>query len=174
MDYSPPGSSSMGFSRQEYWSGFPCLPPGDLPDPGIEPRSLMSPVLAGRFFTTSIMKPTGAVFRRKYTHKNMQLQGFLNNLFLGTPSPSWDHGRAKVQGWHDSRRVWEQEHSHLLLFLVPYSLIHLSSLLSVNCGTLENFHRTKKELSRILWLQMTFTKLRLLHEFLNYICNIIL
>ena len=28
-----------GFSRQEYWSGFPCLPPGDLPNPGIKPRS---------------------------------------------------------------------------------------------------------------------------------------
>ena len=30
---------SMGFSRQEYWSGLPCLPPGDLPDPGIKPAS---------------------------------------------------------------------------------------------------------------------------------------
>jgi len=29
----------MGFSRQEYWSGLPCPPPGDLPNPGIEPRS---------------------------------------------------------------------------------------------------------------------------------------
>ena len=42
---------SMGFSRQEYWSGLPFPPPGDLPDPGIEPVSLKSPVLAGRFFT---------------------------------------------------------------------------------------------------------------------------
>ena len=32
-------SLSMGFSRQEYWSGLPCPPPGDLPNPGIEPRS---------------------------------------------------------------------------------------------------------------------------------------
>ena len=39
----------MGFSRQEYWSGLPCPPPGDLPDPGIEPVSLMSPALAGGF-----------------------------------------------------------------------------------------------------------------------------
>ena len=31
---------SMGFSRQEYWSGLPCLPPGDLPHPGTEPASL--------------------------------------------------------------------------------------------------------------------------------------
>ena len=33
----------MGFSRQEYWSGLPCPPPGDLPDPGIEPSSLYCP-----------------------------------------------------------------------------------------------------------------------------------
>ena len=44
---------SMGFSRQEYWSGLPCPPPGDVPDPGIEPISLMSPTLAGGFLTTS-------------------------------------------------------------------------------------------------------------------------
>jgi len=44
---------SMGFSMQEYWSGLPCPPPGDLPDPGIEPVSLMSPALAGGFFTSS-------------------------------------------------------------------------------------------------------------------------
>ena len=44
---------SMGFSRQEYWSGLLCLPPGDLPNPGTEPTCLKSPALAGRFFTTS-------------------------------------------------------------------------------------------------------------------------
>ena len=43
----------MGFSRQEYGSGLPCPPPGDLPDPGIEPRSPTSLALAGGFFTTS-------------------------------------------------------------------------------------------------------------------------
>ena len=42
---------SMGFSRQEYWSGLPGPPRGDLPDPGIEPASLTSLALAGRFFT---------------------------------------------------------------------------------------------------------------------------
>ena len=44
---------AMGFSRQEYWSGLPCPPPGDLPYPGMEPPSLMSPPLAGGFFTIS-------------------------------------------------------------------------------------------------------------------------
>jgi len=43
---------SMGFSRQEYWSELPFPPPGDLPDPGIEPKSPEAPALAGRFFTT--------------------------------------------------------------------------------------------------------------------------
>ena len=43
---------SMGFSRQEYWSGLPFPSPGDLTDPGIEPKSPVSPALAGGFFTT--------------------------------------------------------------------------------------------------------------------------
>ena len=43
---------SMGFSRQEYWSWLPFLPPGNLPDPGIEP-DLVSLALAGRVFPTS-------------------------------------------------------------------------------------------------------------------------
>ena len=41
---------TMGFSRQEYWSGFPFLPPGDLPDPGIEATSLESPALQADSF----------------------------------------------------------------------------------------------------------------------------
>ena len=44
---------SMGFPRQEYYSGLLCPPPGYLPNPGIEPESLVSPALAGGFFTTS-------------------------------------------------------------------------------------------------------------------------
>ena len=41
---------SMGFSWQEYWSGLPCHPPGNFPDPAMKPVSLMSSTLAGRFF----------------------------------------------------------------------------------------------------------------------------
>ena len=44
---------SIGFPRQEYWSGLPFPYPGYLPDPEIKSMSLMSPALAGRFFTTS-------------------------------------------------------------------------------------------------------------------------
>ena len=42
----------MGLSRQDYWSGLSFPPPGDLPDLGIEPESLVSPARAGGFFTT--------------------------------------------------------------------------------------------------------------------------
>ena len=45
---------SMGFSRQEYWSGLPCLPPKDLPNSGTEPKSL---ALAGGFFTIEPLSP---------------------------------------------------------------------------------------------------------------------
>ena len=41
----------MGFFRPEYWSGLPCPPPGDLPNPGIKPTFFTSPALAGGFFT---------------------------------------------------------------------------------------------------------------------------
>ena len=44
---------SMGFPRQKYWSGLPFPSPGNFSDPGIEPSSLVSPALAGGFFTTS-------------------------------------------------------------------------------------------------------------------------
>ena len=44
---------SVEFSRQEYWSRLPFPPPEDLPDPGIEPKSLVSPALVGGFFTTA-------------------------------------------------------------------------------------------------------------------------
>ena len=44
---------SMGFSRQEYWSGLSCPTPGDLPDPRIKLASFKSPALTGGFFTTS-------------------------------------------------------------------------------------------------------------------------
>ena len=63
----------MGFSRQEYWGGLPCTPPGDLPDPekvaGIEPASLMSHALAGVFFeplrTVALQAPLSMGFSRQ-------------------------------------------------------------------------------------------------------------
>ena len=64
MDCSPPCSSVHRVLQARHGSGLPCPPPGDLPDLGIEPMSLMSPALAGGFFTTEPPgKPTlGSVF----------------------------------------------------------------------------------------------------------------
>ena len=55
---------SIGFPRQEYWSGLPFLPPGDLPRAGIEP---VSPALAGGFFTTELPGKLmfGYIFKKK-------------------------------------------------------------------------------------------------------------
>ena len=65
---------SMGFSRQEHWSGLLSLPPGDLPNPGIKPssfeldQSLRSPVLADGFFTTSTtLEALWVPLNRNYT-----------------------------------------------------------------------------------------------------------
>ena len=52
-DYSPQTPLSMAFPRKEYWSGLSFPTPGDLPDPGIKPAFLMSPALAGSFFTVA-------------------------------------------------------------------------------------------------------------------------
>ena len=48
---------SMGFPRQEYWSGLPFPTLGVLPDPGIKAASLASPTLSGRFITTTLVLP---------------------------------------------------------------------------------------------------------------------
>ena len=56
----------MGFPRQEYWSGLLVSPPGDLPDPGIEPMSPVSPTLAGRVITT---EPCGKLYILSNSHK---------------------------------------------------------------------------------------------------------
>ena len=67
------------FSRQEYWSGLPCPPPGDLPNPGIEPRS---PVSVGGFFTTSAPweAPSLARITRKGPYILMQWTGHFQSI----------------------------------------------------------------------------------------------
>ena len=68
---------SMEFSRQEYWSGLPFPTPGDLPNPGSEPTSLASPVLAGRFFTTAPagkhLQTNNQLFKQNKTHTHCNL-----------------------------------------------------------------------------------------------------
>ena len=87
MHCSPPGSSVYGFSRQEYWSGLPCPPSGDLPDPGIERVSLISPVCSvtgqgTKILTisptpkqTSQMPETEAGFSQRNTKEGLANEG---------------------------------------------------------------------------------------------------
>ena len=60
---------SMGVSRQEYWSGVPCPPPGDLPHPGIKLESLMSPALGGRFMLRFDRKQQNSVKQLSFNKK---------------------------------------------------------------------------------------------------------
>ena len=77
----------MRFPRQEYWSGLPCPPPEDLPDPGIKPMSIMSPTLACEFFTP------GALFCLKW-QKAALYPGVREGLkFRGL---SWRFGGAEI------------------------------------------------------------------------------
>ena len=86
---------SMEFSRQEYWSGWRCPLPGDLPNPGIELVSLVSPALAGGFFTISMTweahRMVVLLFKRLYfrdaeeifTYEMIGCLGFLWGKYLG-------------------------------------------------------------------------------------------
>ena len=62
----------MEFSTQESWSGLPCPPPGDVPDPGVETLFLLSAALAGRFFITSAAWEAGKVGEGVLKHPGSQ------------------------------------------------------------------------------------------------------
>ena len=59
---------SMGFPREDYWSGLPFPSPGNIPDPGMEPASPVSPALAGEFFTTEIPGKPRIKQQKRYFH----------------------------------------------------------------------------------------------------------
>ena len=76
---------SMGFWKQEYWNGLPCHSAGDLPNPGLEHASLISPELAGRFFTTNATW--------KITHSFLHLYNFYLSIYIilfDVPNNLWD------------------------------------------------------------------------------------
>ena len=99
---------SVGFSRQKYWSGLSCPPAGDLPNPGTEPMSLMSPALAGGLFTTP---PPGKLM--------LSSQG-LSIL----KSSNWSRKQHKPSGEAQVEHRWEfhwEELEGILLLLLPFS-----------------------------------------------------
>ena len=98
----------MRFPRQEYWSGLPCPPPGNLPDPGIKLASLMSPALAGRFFTTSA---TWEALEEEWIHVYVWLSLFAVHLNLSTLLISY----TSIQSKQFLKRKPQEAPSPLLL-----------------------------------------------------------
>ena len=81
---------STEFPRQEYWSGLSFPSPGDLPDPGVEPTSLVSPALAGRFFTTVPCEKSSHF----ETLENISLWSFRNEIVYWKSSGNL--GKAEI------------------------------------------------------------------------------
>ena len=121
-------SLSMGFSRQEYWRGLLWPPPGDLPDPGMEPTSLTSTAMAGRFFTTC--STWEAQMKRRCGPSPSWKQHVTPGLDLrGTAWPT----RAEA-GWHSTTAITDVNHTsifknvvcaaesltHVWLFVTPW------------------------------------------------------
>ena len=75
---------AMGFSRQEYWNELPFPSLGDIPKPGIKPTSLMSPALAGKFFTKSATWEAHVPFSVSNFDKEASVQIIGQNLRLGS------------------------------------------------------------------------------------------
>ena len=99
---------SIGFSRQEYWSGLPFSPPGDFPNPGIKPRPLMSPALAGRFFTVA---PPGRFFLLLLL--DMIFSGAIFCSLKTRLSQGWDETR-----WDHKLRQWSHRWSRGKTFVI--------------------------------------------------------
>ena len=121
------GPLSMGFTRQEYWSGLPCPSPVYPPDPGIEPMTLLSPTLAGGFFTTTA------------TWENSWLPSSkIKQIFLSINLASSLAFEQRVAGLHlqslyylEIQRQMLYDQDKMVVFLLPvYPLINQSSFSS--------------------------------------------
>ena len=104
----------MGFSRQEYWSGSPCPLPGDLPDPGMEPASLMSPALAGRFFTTNTSWEAQISYMYTYIWASSVAQT-VKNL------PERQETRIQSLGGEDPLEKAKAANSSILAWEIPWT-----------------------------------------------------
>ena len=104
-------SLSMGFSRQDDWSGLPFPSPGDLPDPGIEPES---PELAGRFFTA---EPPGKPVEM-VTH--IHISAFLDDSVVKTP-PSMQETQFQSLGQEGPLEKEVATHSNILTWRIPWT-----------------------------------------------------
>ena len=127
----------MGFSRQEYWNGLPYPPPGDLPDPGIEKASLMSPALAGDVFTTSA---TWEVYKIPIHHIDMCCFLSGHSLSFGNDTPkSLVESSLPARG-QSGRHVTLSRHLVTQARSMDTSSLDSPRLMSVGNMTLKQLH----------------------------------
>ena len=111
-------SLSMGFSRQEYWSGLPCPPQGNLPDPGIELTSLLSPVLASEFFTIS------AIWEALFVNIGLILKSSAGSFLLS----SFLHQNYAV---YMKKILFSIQVLFFFFYLLLISILHLNNILRI-------------------------------------------
>ena len=137
VEYSLPGPSVHGILQAEYWSGLPCLPPGHILNTGIEPWSLISPALAGGFFTTSATWKAHIISHR-YLWMSARLCLTLCDPMDCSPLGSSVHGilQARILQWvaiSSSRgSSWPRDQTHISCVScigkwILYSLSHWGS-----------------------------------------------
>ena len=117
---------SMEFSKQEYWSGLPFPVLGDLPNPGIKPTSLVSPALAGRFFTTV---PSGKPGLKSFATWS---QANLASPICSTPGLNSSLSKpSSIRTMHDalplSHSPLPSYSPHFIYWLTPFSAFEVSS-----------------------------------------------
>ena len=130
---------SMGILQARMcWSGLPCPPPRDLPDPGIEPASLMSPELAGRFFTTST------------TWKAHTWDKYINlSIYIVQTLSIWPDDFHNLNQYSDTDQ--ETVHNNFLEAHLTYPFNHYPSLeKTLILGMIEGWRRRGQQKMR--WL----------------------
>ena len=134
----------MGFSRQEYWSGLPCPPPGDLPDPGMKPVCLLSSVLAGRIFTiVPTGKPYTTMTKIAMRFSSVQLLSCVQ-LFATSWTVSYQASLSIANSWSllklmSIELVMPSNHPTISSSVVPFSSC-LQSFLPSESFPMNQFH----------------------------------
>ena len=127
----------MGFSTQEYWSGLPCLPPGDFPERGIEPTSLVSPALAGRFLPLAPPeKPNYIVCYAKYSWRRKWQP---TPVFL----PGESHGQRSLVGYSPRGRKESEWLSDFTFTFMPNIMYHINWT-TAEVRNARNLHEVEK------------------------------
>ena len=141
IDYSPPGSSVKGFPRQEYWSGLPYSPPGNLPNLRIEPASPVSPALKA---------DSSLLSHREAGLQSIRLQrGGHAWAHTHTPFYKWRNWGSELGVWLGERHSFLYKLTHIFHFLLNNHCIkQLNNVCHLNAMVL---YRIQKEEKRCVW-----------------------